>query len=266
MDEFLRVLRNELNKQNLDEEKKQSIIDDYRKTIKISLDAGFTIEEIISKIGDPRTIAKEYGGSKETIIDDDDIEDDDKCYYPTDNYSVKLNTLSSTVEIEYHDRDFIRLEANENFYEYYDVTFEKNQLFVKCAKRRFLKKVDIKFTIYLPSDIRISTMETNFISSKVLMDNLVSKDCKLSLVASTLDVDMLKSIYLNINNVSGSLNFDMITAEDISIDNVAGKINIDKVETNSCRLSNVTGSINIDEIDEDKVRKSSVLGNISLNK
>ena len=262
--DFIDELRRELEQAGVSKDKAESIIDDYEKTIDIGLDAGIEFNDIVRKIGTPKSIAREFRKD----YDDVDYSKLTKYIYEVEKpYDIDLGLINGFVEIKYHNSPKLVVIASEENDEYFLVQFIDNKLSIKNKKQltfAFRDKRRGDFKIFLPDSIKQMKVKIDDVNTNLYFESF---DCELfsyATVNGELKFDRLRTLDCKIKAVNGKMNIDTIDANKLAIDTVSGSVKIKEIYSKRVDVSNLSGKIEINKVDQDVI-KTSGFGSVKIN-
>jgi DUF4097 and DUF4098 domain-containing protein YvlB len=245
MKKFLEDLKKELNKCSIVEDEIQDILEDHEDMIKEAINEGLNEEDITTKFGNPKDLAKELAkSSKKTIVSTNEtgynlIESFHDCNLKM----TDLSTVADDLIVETHDKDSIEIYMRKiKDTSDYDISCFGEKLKVNYRKQKvgFFSSINRTGTVLikLPQSIQLE-------DSKI---TTVSGDCILKVI---------KSKKLVISSTSGNIEMNAIVADKFIVKTVSGDIEIEDLDTGKAQLTAVSGNY--------KVWNSTVKSDLDMN-
>lgn len=256
---FINELEQKLKENNIPAEE---IIAKYNNRYNLGIEAGFTEEEVIKKLGSVEKIVESY------------LKEENKFQEKEGNFSktMKLFSISSVndldVNITFIEGDKILYSMDEKLEKYYTVTFDENNFSIKCEVQKIPFNIKGFINVQIGKEIYFETFKLKGISSdwNITEGEIVADNIYLSTVSGDILIDTIKvKNNAKINFVSGDFKINILNAKNISISGVSGDIKIDKVKCQDFKANTVSGDMVVDGYIE-KTYTSTISGDIVINK
>ncbi len=234
-EEYFKELEQKINELGLTNGK--DILNKYQHYYDLAIEAGFSEEEAISKLGSVDDILNKYQNN--VIINEDTKEKRINLY---------LNVIAGDINIVPIKEDKINVSASEKFYKYYDVINNESGLDIHLKKDRIFNK-NISEDLYIE------------IGESFLFDEVL-----LSVTSADLDTSYrFNCNSIKINTVSGDINIGDIRAnENVTIEGVSGDIKIENLKALNVKVNEVSGDVTIVNIDCSNIKMNSVSGDMEI--
>lgn len=234
-EEYFKELEQKINELGLTNG--NDILNKYQHYYDLAIEAGFSEEEAIAKLGSVDDILNKYQNN--VIINEDTKEK---------RINLHLNVIAGDINIVPIKEDKINVSASEKFYKYYDVINNESGLDIHLKKDRIFNK-------NISEDLYIEIGE-NFLFDEVL----------LSVTSADLDTSYhFNCNSIKINTVSGDINIGDIRAnENVAIEGVSGDVKIENLKALNVKVNEVSGDVTIVNIDCSNIKMNSVSGDMEI--
>ncbi len=291
---FIEDLRNELNKQGLSFVEIEDIIHDHEEMIDSAKKEGVSEEDILKRLGNPKTIAEEIASFSSTQAKDSSIDEKQKIYkqftVSSTKVSIDISLVHDDMTVETHNSNQIELYCdNWDQINRYECRFDDTNLVIKSPKEILSifhrsSRDSKSFILRLPSGVTIDQFKYTTVSGDLSYQandvelfhlsttsgDVSIKKCRLSMakwntVSGDFNINDLRIGKLQSSQVSGDMAIKSSTIEDDCILNtVSGDIKLTDCTCNECRLQSVSGDIQGIEFYPNKVSLKSVTGDIHI--
>ncbi len=234
-EEYFKELEQKINELGLTNG--NDILNKYQHYYDLAIEAGFSEEEAIAKLGSVDDILNKYQNN--VIINEDAKEK---------RINLHLNVIAGDINIVPIKEDKINVSASEKFYKYYDVINNESGLDIHLKKDRIFNK-NISEDLYIE------------IGESFLFDEVL-----LSVTSADLDTSYrFNCNSIKINTVSGDINIGDIRAnENVAIEGVSGDVKIENLKALNVKVNEVSGDVTIVNIDCSNIKMNSVSGDMEI--
>ena len=272
MKTFLNDLKNELIKQNVNEEEIEDIIRDHEEMISEAMNEGLKEEDIHLRFGDPKALARELASSTEGEEEQAEVVGFKlwKSITPTDtNINITVSMVSQDVSYQTSKDDQIHIyyEGKDDLKEY-QFSYQKGELRFEAPKMRgFLfmrnKKDDMNFLVEIPKHLTIETFKHSSVSADVKYINLNANELQLNTTSGDANLSHAQFDKLKMNTVSGDLYISHVTCSLAETSQVSGDLKLENVIINGLlHAGTVSGDIEINESTVEDAEFSCVSGDV----
>lgn len=232
------------------------ILNKYQHYYDLAIEAGFSEEEAINKLGSVDDILSKYQSN--LVVKEETS---------GSKINLHLSIIAGDINIVPIKEDKINVSASEKFYKYYDVINNESGLDIHLKKDRIFNK-------NISEDLYIEIGE-NFLFDEVLLsvtsadlDTKYVFNCnniKINTVSGDINIgDIKANENALIEAVSGDIEIKNLKAQNVKIDEVSGDVTITNIDCNNIKMNSVSGDMDITG-KSDNVKGNSISGDISFN-
>lgn len=239
-DEYISELRRALDNNSI--ANYTEIVEKYERRFDLGLEAGLSIDEIITMLGSVEDVVTMYLSKKVDLKDTDfvfDVEDERK-------YSLNIKTNIADVDIVRGRKEGIVISMDN-----------------QTSNNVTVKNIDHKISIEDNFTKSIFVRGNKTIKIEV-GDEVVFDEINISTTSCDLDMCSLIVKELNYKTVSGDASMDKLTTKQVKLYTVSGDIDIDKLLCNEVKMTTVSGDIDIDYLEAKDAFISTVSGDINI--
>lgn len=258
-EKYIQELEQKLKENNIPT---TEIIAKYKNRYNLGIEAGFTEEEIIEKLGSVDKIVESY------------LKEENKFQEKEGNFSktMKLFSISTIntidVNINFIDGNKIIYSMDEKLEKYYSVTFDENNFIIKCEVQKIPFNIKGDINIQIGKEIYFETFKLKGVSSdwNITGGVVYANNSYFSSVSGDVLIDSIKSkSTAKINFVSGNFKIHNLNAKNIFVSGVSGDFIINKVKCHEFKANTVSGDMKVDGYIENTYT-STISGDIIINK
>ena len=279
MKTFLRDLKNELIKQNMNDDDIEDILRDHEEMIEEALRQGLREEDIHLRFGEPKALARELAAnSGKNVEDDDDDEDQEDVdgYVHWKRVTPLDSSINASVSLVYEDIKY-QVSKDSDIHVYYEGTekikdysfsYQNGELKLEAPKMKnfvFMrnKKEDMNFIIEIPKGLKIETLRHNSTSADIEMVGISANELALSTTSGDLELSKANFDLLKINTVSGDIEVLNVVAGQVETSQVSGDLEMEKVTiTGLFHAGTVSGDISLTDTASGDAEFSCVSGDV----
>lgn len=238
--EYINELRRALDNNNI--ANFDEIVEKYEKRFDLGLEAGLSIDEIITMLGSVEDVVLMYLSKKVDLKDTDfafDVENERR-------YSLHIKTNIADIDITRGRKEGIVISMDNQTSNYVRVKNNDHKISIEDMSVKNLnfrggKKIKIEVGDEVVFDeISISTTTRDFD-----MCSLTIKEFNYKTVSGDASIDKLTTKQVKLYTVSGDIDIDKLLCDGVKMSTVSGDIDIDYMEANDAFISTVSGDINI---------------------
>ncbi len=235
MKTFLEDLKNELIKRKMNQSEIDDIIKDHEEMIQEALREGLAEEDIQSRFGDPKELAKELSAQcsqEETKVVHEDYTLWKSLKINDPSYQVMINLVSEDLIVQSSEDDNAHLYAKgHGKLEDYTFTYDQGELRLEAPKSKGLifmriSKEDVSFVLELPKRVDISACTLKTVSSDIKITYLQAENFKLSTTSGDLDLSCATLKQMKLNTVSGDFHLSHVTSDEADLSFVNGDLDM----------------------------------------
>lgn len=270
MKKFLEDLKKELNNYSIIEEEVQDILSDHENMIREAMVDGLKEEDIPTKFGDPKELAKELASSSTKIENKTNIDAYNliKSFEDVELEKALLRTVSDDLTVETHDKNNIEvfMKGIKDSTDY-DITYKDSVLKLAYTKKRlgFFMSSNKNGTVLVkvPKKLILEEADLSVVSGDCIVSNLNSKLFTISSTSGDAKMNTIRCSKLKAKTVSGDIGIKDLNTGKAQLTTVSGdyKLTNSTIETD-LDMNTVSGDYGITDVECEKLFFSSVSGGI----
>lgn len=245
MKTFLRDLKNELIKQNMNDDDIEDILRDHEEMIEEALRQGLKEEDIYLRFGEPKALARELAENSTKNVEDKDNEEDQEDvdgYVHWKSITPIDSMINVSVSLVYEDIVY-QVSKDSNIHVYYDGTnnikdynfsYQNGEIKLEAPKMKnfvFMrsKNEDMNFILEIPKGLKVETLRHNSTSADIEIVGINANELSLSTTSGDLDLSKANFDVLKVNTVSGDLEISNVGANQVETSQVSGDLEMNQV-------------------------------------
>ncbi len=234
---FIEDLKNELLKRKMNQNDIDDIIKDHEEMIQEALREGLSEEDIATRFGDPKTLAKELAAEcpkEEERVIHEDFQLWKSLSVTGKEINIFINLVSEDLIIQSSEDDQAHLfYKGKADIENYVFQISGDELKLEAPKSKGLifmrsTKDDLDFILELPKDIKINEWKHQSVSSDVQFNFLEAQNVKLSTTSGDIDIMCGSAKNMKLNTVSGDIQCSKMHVDDVDLSMVSGDVSINQ--------------------------------------
>lgn len=269
---FLEDLKSELLKRKMNQNDIEDIIKDHEEMIQEALREGLSEEDIVSRFGDPKTLAKEL--ASECPKEEERVIHEDYTLWKSlsltrKEMNILINLVSEDLIVQSSEDDQAHLfYKGEGDIDNYVFMISGDELKLEAPKSRGLifmrsMKDDLDFILELPKDVKINEWKHQSESSDVQFNVLEAQNFKLSTTSGDIEIMCGSVKNMKLNTVSGDLQLSNLNVDDIDLSMVSGDVSINQSVIKGRFYSNtVSGDLNFEDTVAQQTEFRAVSGDV----
>lgn len=253
---FMAELEDQINIHNV--KNKKEILAKYSKRYDFGIEAGMTEEEVEMKLGSPEDIIKDY------IVEEVEGEIIDF----TDDYQIRINTISDDIDLVYSKDSNIHVELEDIDEALYDIDKSGNNVNITFKKTKFFslnRRRGGTIRVEIPKEVKLKSVVLGTNSGDISTKSFKTEKFKYNSVSGEGSFEDLEADDFTFYSVSGDGKFKNVKAKYAKIDTVSGDLEIKFLIGEEAKISTVTGDVIIRDGKIDNISSSSVSGDIVIN-
>lgn len=251
-EEYFKELEQKINELGLADGK--DILKKYEHYYDLAIEAGFSEEEALSKLGNVDDILSKYQNVVNTRINKSKL-------------NLKLSIIAGDIDISPIKEDRINVNASDKFYEYYEIINDESGLDIHLKNDKILKKnIDDDLTIEIGENLLFDEVSIALTSADLNSSYVFNcENCKITSVSGDANLTWVNANQnVVLEAVSGDIQIESIKAINIKVDEVSGDVDIKNVDCENLKLNSVSGDMEISG-KADNVKGNSISGDICFN-
>ena len=240
----------------------KAFVEKIERRYNLGLEAGLSEEEIEEMLGSVDDLVDQY---LDSLVDEDDINENINS---SKLYNIEIDTIRDDITIDVGDANNIDYEVISANPEYYDISFENDELKIKYKKIKFLglnRQTRGHIKIKIPQNVLCNKLKLNSTSGDIIINDTVNVSfMRVNSVSGEINFDAIKGNEIKLTTVNGDINGISIDGNEVTIDTVSGDMCANIINCENLLLSSVSGDFNIAHV-KANVKASSVTGDIKIN-